>query len=272
MTTVLFSLPVHESNETIRDTIDNVRRFNGPDHPIMIHVNLVWDGFDSTITELPNVYVNPRRWHTQHAHSQVPTHVSNFQQAEQLGLSFTHMAILHTSELFVRTGMPEHIAAYDHSLWFTPETQPTDPHWPPMQRLRAALPGLPHYLGNLQEGCWWSRALFTEIAKISAVNNNLADFVSSVALEEAYFPTISWLLTDGKNFTHPYCAFKHDQHFLGDTQFIDLIRAGEPVTFWQPHNFVYDYAPFPSTGIYSVKRIARDLNDPIRHYVRNLPV
>jgi hypothetical protein len=269
MATVLFSLPVHESNETIRDTIDNARRFNGPDHPIMIHVNRSWEGFDTSIAELPNVHVNPKRWHTQHAHSQVPTHVTNFQRAVELGLTFTHMAILHTSELFVREGMSNHIAPYDHSLWFTPDTQPVDPSWPPMHQLRVAMPGLLHYLGNLQEGSWWSRALFAEIARISAVDNRLSDFVSSVALEEAWFPTISWWLTAGQNYSHPYCAFKHDEHFLSDTGFVDDIRAGRPITFWQPHNFVYDYAPFPSQGLYSVKRIARDLADPMRSYIRN---
>jgi hypothetical protein len=90
------------------------------------------------------------------------------------------------------------------------------------------------------------------------------------ALEECLFPTLSWFLTNGKNHTNPYCAFKHDQHFLSDPQFVDDIRAGRPVTFWQPHNFVYDYAPFPSQGLYSVKRINRDLADPMRSYIRQL--
>ena len=270
MATVLFSLPVHESNETIRDTIANVRRFIGTDHPIMIHVNRAWAGFDDSITTLANVYVNPSRWYTQHAHSQIPTHVTNFQRAVELGLDFTHMAILHTSELFVREGMPEHISPYDHSLWFTPDTQPIDPTWPPMLRMRSALPGLEHYLGNLQEGSWWSKSLFAEMVQITAERHSISDFVTSVALEESYFPTLSWLLTGGKNHAHPYCAFKHDEHYLQDTLFVDDIRAGKPVTFWQPHNFVYDYAPFPSTGIYSVKRIARDLDDPMRQYIRQL--
>jgi hypothetical protein len=134
------------------------------------------------------------------------------------------------------------------------------------------MPGAAHYLGNLQEGSWWSRSLFAEIAHITAVKHSLGDFVSSVALEEAYFPTLCWLLTGGKNYIHPYCAFKHDQHYLTDRQFVDDIRAGTPVTFWQPHNFVYDYAPFPSQGLFSVKRIARALDDVMRTYIRNLSV
>ena len=270
MATVLFSLPVHESNETIRDTIYNVRRFNGIDHPIMIHVNLAWADFDHTITELPNVYANPHRWHTQHAHSQIPTHVSNFQHAAQLGLDFTHMAILHTSELFVREGMPTHIAPYDHSLWFTPDTQPIDPNWPPMVMARQIWRGFDCYLGNLVEGNWYSRAMFTEMAKFIDSLHSLQQLVLPYALEECLFPTLSWHISKGSNFTHPYCAFQNDVQYISDRSFVDDIRAGNPVTFWQPHNFVYDYAPFPATGIYSVKRIARDIADPMRSYIRQL--
>ena len=270
MATVLFSLPVHESNETIRDTIANVRRFNGPDHPIMIHVDANWGGFDPSIAELGNTYVNPQSWPTHHAHSQIPTHVSNFSSAVQLGLSFTHMAILHTSELFVRTGMSDHIGAHAHSLWFTPHTQPVDPSWPPLLQARRIWPDLGTYLGNLIEGSWYHRDLFDAMSRYITNSYDLSQLVLPWALEECLFPTLSWQLAQGSSFANPYCAFKHDQHFLSDTQFVDDIRAGRPVTFWQPHNFVYDYQPFPSHGIYSVKRIARDLNDPVRSYVRQL--
>ena len=270
MATVLFSLPVHESNETIRDTINNVRRMVGWQHPIVIHVDANWSGFDPSFVYEHNVYVNPQRWPTQHAHCQIPTHVSNFQHAVELGLTFTHMAILHTSELFVRSGMPEHISGYEHSVWFTPESQPRDPNWPPMWHAAQTWQGLPYYIGNLVEGSWYSRDLFAEMSRFILRFHTLDQLVLPYALEECLFPTLSCLLTNGKNHTHPYCAFKHDEHFLSDTQFVDDIRAGNPVTFWQPHNFVYDYKPFPSHGLYSVKRMARDMDDKIRSYIRQL--
>lgn len=271
MSTILFSLPAHENNDTVRDTIANVRKFNGYDHPIMIHADANWHSFDGSIADNDaNVWMNPQRWPTQHAHCQIPTHVSNFQQAVRLGLPFTHMAILHTSELFVRPGLSQHIAPYDHSLWFTSDTQPQDPSWPPMLHVRHMWPGLPAYLGNLIEGSWYRRELFAEMVRCITARYSLAHLVLPCALEESLFPTLSWLITGGKGYTHPYCAFRHDQHFLSDTQFIDDIRNGDPVTFWQPHNFTYAYAPFPSQGLYSVKRIARNVDDKIRSYIRLL--
>jgi len=270
MTTVLFSIPVHESNDTIRDTIVNVRRFAGSDHPIMLHVSAGWHGFDAGIAKLPNVHVNPRRWPTGHAHSQVPTHVSSFLQAEGLGLRFNRMVIMHTSELLIREGMSDHISAYDHSAWFTPDTQPRDSLWPPMNHVKQLAPGFDHYLGNLLEGSWYDRTLFHDMCAWIMRRWSLNDLMLPVALEESLFPTLAWDLTRGGWYAHPYCAFKHDQHFLSDRQFIEDIRAGRPVTFWQPHNFVYAYAPFPSQGIYSVKRIDRRVEDPMRMMVRQL--
>jgi hypothetical protein len=270
MATVLFSLPVHESNETIRDTIANVRRFNGPDHSVMIHVDANWQGFDHSIADIDYVYVNPMRWPTGHAHSQIPTHVSNYMHATKLGLTFSHLAILHTSELFVRDGMSDHINDYAHSLWFTANDQPVDHGWPPLIHVSRIWPELDTYLGNLIEGSWYHRDLFDAMTRYILHRFDLAQLVLPYALEECLFPSLAWRLAKSQPYTNPYCAFKHDQHFLSDRAFVDDIRLGKPVTFWQPHNFVYDYAPFDSNSIYSVKRIARDLADPIRSYIRQL--
>jgi hypothetical protein len=95
----------------------------------------------------------------------------------------------------------------------------------------------------------------------------LEDLQLPWAAEEVFFPTLSWHLSGGKNFTHPYCAFHHEDHFIKDRILIDGIRNGKDVTFWQPQNFVYDWKPVPSEGLFSVKRISRDLDDPIRIYL-----
>ena len=270
MVTLLFSLPVHEGNETIRDTIANVRKHNGEQHHIMLHVSRHWDGFDSTIADLPRVHVNPMRWPTGHAHSQVPTHVSNVKHAESLSLPFTHVVILHTSELFVRAGMSAHVGRYEFSTWFTPSTQPTDITWPPMNHAKALFGWGSEALGNLIEGSWWSRQLFNRMSQWILDRAGLEQWVLPVALEECVFPTLAWHLSGGANHTHPYCAFKHDQHFLTDTSYVDDIREGRPIIAWQAQNFTYDWQAITSDGFYSVKRIARDIDDPMRRYIRSL--
>lgn len=279
MTAVLFSVPVHESNETILTTISNVRRFNGLQHHIMLHVDANWDGFDPGLFNIQNVHINPVRFPTYHAHSQVATHLSNFRRGLDMKLDFQFFAVLHTSEMFIRRGMHDSIAFTDHSLWFTPDNQPHEMSWPPLANAVATgmFKGLfqanriENYLGNLIEGSWWRKELFMEISRWAERNYNLDEMGWGWAAEEVFFPTLAWHLGGSELITkHPYCAFKHDEHYLQDKQFVDDIRANRPVTFWQPHNFTYGYAPFPSNGLFTVKRIARDITDPMRVYISYL--
>jgi hypothetical protein len=270
MSLILFSIPVHENNDVIRDTIDNIRQFAGAEHPIMLHVSRGWPGFDHSIATEPNVWINPQRWPTAHAHSQIPTHVTNFCHAVDLGLPFTHMVIMHTSELLIRQGMPNHIAPHAHSLWFTPETQPHDARWPPGIMVRHWWPGFAHYLGNLVEGSWYARDLFADMSQWIKQQPALWDAVHPQALEECLFPTLTWHLAGGRDPAHPFCAFKHDTHFVQDVTWPQRIVDGQPVVIWQPNNFVYNWQPWPSTALYSIKRVSRDLDDPVRDWVRSL--
>jgi hypothetical protein len=127
-----------------------------------------------------------------------------------------------------------------------------------------------HYLGNLIEGSWWSRELFQEMYDWTTRHYELSELQLPWAAEECFFPTLAWHILGGGVHKHPYCAFHHADHYLPDTSLVDDIRAGNDVTFWQPHNFVYDYAPYPSKGLFSVKRVARDQTDPIRYYISYL--
>lgn len=272
MTEVLFSVPVHESNDTIMGTIANARRFNGLQHRFMLHVDANWDGFDHSITTIHGVHVNPQRWPTQHAHSQIATHMSNFKAAVDMGLDFAYVAILHTSEMFVRRGMHDHIYGTDHAIWFTPDTQPHAMSWPPMDNAMAMklfqdlFPAgdRDRYLGNIIEGSWWRRELFQEMYDWTVAHYELSQLQFSWAAEECFFPTLAWHLSGGGVHKHPYCAFHHADHYLPNMDLVHAIRAQQPVTYWQPHNFVYDYQPTSSAGLFSVKRINRDMTDPIR--------
>jgi hypothetical protein len=275
MTSILFSIPAHERPEIVAGTIANARKMNGLGHHFVVHASASWTDFDPNDIDMPGVHYNPIRWSTGHAHSQIPTHITNFLYGLELGLDFQYFAVLHTSEMFVRGGMPQHISGTDHSLWFTPDTQPREMNWPPLAHAFGIGmfkdlfdPRDPHnYLGNLIEGSWWSRELFQEIVNWTTAHYSIDKMLFPWAAEECYFPTLSWHLTNGKNFKHPYCAFHPDVHFLEDTQMVDDIRAGLPVNIWQPHNFVYNWAPSSSDSLFSAKRISREPDDPVRVYI-----
>lgn len=275
--TILFSLPVHESNDVVRDTIANARKYN-PDSVFMLHVSAGFADYDISIEKIPGVFANPIRFPTVHAHSQVPTHLTNYAHAHNLGLSFTHLCVLHTSEMFVKPGMQDHIKDLDYSLWFTDATQPRVGVWPPWTQSYANQtfrdlfdPYDPsYYLGNLIEGNYFRRELFHEIVLWTQRHYNIMDMIWPYAAEEVFFPTLANHFGGGKNFGHPYCCFHHKTHFVDNTQDVDDIRANRDATFWQPNNFVYNKVPFPSKNLYSIKRISRELSDPVRSYINSL--
>lgn len=276
---ILFSLPVHESNEVVRDTIANARAYN-PGCRFVLHVSAAFKDFDDSIGDDSDVWVNPMRFPTVHAHSQVPTHLTNYIHAHNAGIPFTHLCILHTSEMFVKPGMYDHIKDLDYSLWFTDATQPRVGVWPPwvnsyQNRVFKDLfdPQDPsHYLGNLIEGNYFRRELFHEIVMWTRQHYNIMDMLWPWAAEEVYFPTLANHFGGGRNFGHPYCCFHHKTHFVDNTKDVDDIRANKTVTFWQPNNFVYNKVPFPGLHLYSIKRISRESTDPIRSYINSLPV
>jgi hypothetical protein len=277
--TVLFSLPVHEHNHVVRDTIENAKRYN-PDSVFVLHVSAAFSDFDFSIGEQDGVLINPVRFHTVHAHSQVPTHITNYIHAYNCGVDFSHLAVLHTSEMFVKKGMSDYIDNLDYSIWFTDATQPRVGVWPPwVQSFNNKVfktlfdPYDPsYYLGNLIEGSFYRRELFHKIAEWTVNNYDVMNMLWPYAAEEVYFPTLANFFGGGKRFGHPYCCFHHKTHYVDNTQDVDDIRANRMVTFWQPNNFVYNKIPFPSLNLYSIKRISRDANDPIRHYINSLPL
>ena len=276
---ILFSLPVHEHNDVVRDTISNARRFN-PNSFFVIHASAAFTDFDQSIGDIDGVIINPLRFHTVHAHSQVSTHITNYIHAYNSGLNFTHLSVLHTSEMFVKKGMYDYVKSLDYSLWFTNATQPRVGVWPPWINSfnNKVFKDLfdPHdpsyYLGNLIEGNFFRQELFHKIAEWTVNNYDVTNMMWPYAAEEVYFPTLANFFGGGKNFGHPYCCFHHKTHYVDNYTDIDDIRANKMVTFWQPNNFVYNKIPFPSLHLYSIKRINRELHDPVRHYINSLPV
>lgn len=276
--TVLFSIPVHERNEVIQDTLNNARRYN-PGCLFVLHVSANFPDFDPSIVNQPDVLINPVRFPTEHSRtSHVPLHLTNYRYAADCGFSFDHVCILHTSEMFIKTGMEDYIKNYAYSLWFDQDTQPRVDIWPPFhvsfthQIFQDLFDGSdPHnYVGNVIEGHWWQRELFEAMWQWTTAHYDVMNMLWPYAAEEVYFATLSHHIAKGEKFSHPYNCFHHKTHYVDNTRDVDDIIANRDVVFWQPNNWVYNKIPFPSRNLYSIKRINRDLNDPIRRYINNL--
>jgi hypothetical protein len=278
--TILFSTPVHESNEVIRDTLANARKYN-PGCIFVLHVSGGFSDFDFSIGDDPDVLINPMRFHTIHSQtSHVPLHFTNYKYAVDQNAAFDEVCILHTSEMFVKYGMEDYIKQYEYSLWFNQDDQPRVNIWPPFTisyrnkifRDLFDANDKRNYLGNVIEGHWWSRQLFERMYEWTILRYDIMDMLWPFACEEIYFATLSHHLSDNKNYSHPYNCFHHKTHYVDNIPDVDDIRANKDVIFWQPNNFRYLKWSFPSKNLYSIKRINRDLNDPIRMYINSLDI
>jgi hypothetical protein len=278
MKTILFSIPAHENQAVLDDAIANARKWNGEHHQFIIMANATWSDFDPAQLKTPGVWLNPHRITSKHGNAHIVHHIMNFQVAVANKLEFDYFAVMHTNELFVRQGLTDRITQSDYALWFGPDSQPHEMAWPALRnayqdRLFKDLfdgSDLHNYLGNLIEGSWWSRELFQEIVDWSMANYSYDQLWFDWAAEECYFPTLAYHLSGRSPFLTPYCAFNHNSHDIMHTEFIDAVRSNSALTFWQPHNFVYQWAPVSTDGIFSVKRIARRMDDPVRSYIRSL--
>lgn len=276
--TILFSLPCHKDNDTVRDTLNNARKYN-PGCIFVIHVSATFRDFDMSIGDAPDVFINRKRFPTLHSMtSHVPLHLTNYRYAIEQGANFDYVCILHTSEMFIKYGMEDYIKNYDYALWFNQDNQPRTKIWPPyaisfhakiFKDLFDAKD--PHnYLGNVIEGHWWKRELFEAMYQWTAAHYNIMEMLWPYACEEVYFATLSHHLSTTKNHSIPYNAFHHKTHYIENIIDVDDIRNNEMVTIWQNNNWVYNKIPISSKNLYSIKRINRDINDPIRKYINSL--
>jgi len=276
--TILFSTPVHENNDNIRDTLANARKYN-PNCVFVLHVSANFKDFDYSIGNTPDVLINPIQFATVHSQtSHVPLHFTNYKHAVDNNIDFDYVCVLHTSEMFIKPGMEDYIKNYAYSLWFDQDTQPRVSIWPPFQvsytnRIFQDLfdgSDPRNYVGNLIEGHWWKRELFEKMYQWTAAHYDIMQMLWPYACEEVYFATLGHHLAKGQPFGHPYCCFHHKNHYVDNTQDVDDVRANKDVVFWQPNNWVYNKVPFPGRHLYSIKRINRDLDDPIRKYINSL--
>jgi hypothetical protein len=275
---ILFSVPVHENNDVVRDTLNNARKYN-PGCIFVLHVSLGFHDFDFSIGEYSDVLINPIRFRTVHSRtSHVPLHFTNYIHAVNKQVNFNQVCILHTSEMFIKYGTEEYIKQYPYALWFGPNEQPRVDTWPPyiISFSHKIFKGLfdgndPHnYVGNLIEGHWWNRELFEKMYNWTIKHYDMMLIDWPYACEEVFFATLGHHLSENKNYGIPYCGFYNKIHYVNDINDINDIRENKDVVIWQNNNWTYMKVPFPSKNLYSIKRISRELNDPIRRYINSL--
>lgn len=241
---VLFIVPAHESNDCLEDTINNVRKYNQDIEPLFaIHVNVGFKDFDEKrFTQKNIVFMHCKDdMSGVKFESQLSPLIRTYKLAkESFGVDFEYVKIFHTSELFVRHGFYNYIKDFDTA--FDTRTDGLPQRYYPIFDMKLFDKEDDIYYQGVELG-FFSGEIFDKIVeechKFKVGVEKLNKYFNFTPIEEVVLPTIAvkYAKTIGRN----------TLIFVSDFNNINL----------EPHHF-------------SVKSVPRDINHPLRVYVRNL--
>ena len=267
MINLVISIPVHEKAEIVIDQIVNLKHYC-PTSAIVIHISNSFNWKDSLLNEeeflsviqsFENVFVNPTRLNTARAEI-IHTHISNFEYITQI-LDFEYFGMNASNELFVRPMPPikdcDLCACIDGILKFLKSD-----YWYGRLLKDEYIYKLVDYLGNTIddvcksqiEGSFYRKRLFQQIIDVINKIYSYKDTSNQDRIvyprEEFYFSTVAHLLNKTAHFKvrqpNYTCVFWENKMYLPTTEQIMNIVQGK------------------MDGRYSIKRVLRDINDPVR--------
>jgi len=294
---ILISIPVHEKPDVILSQIENIKRFV-PSAMVVIHPALQfveeYPSFPSEFAKFDHVVINDNPLYTGFG-MVLKCHVSNFNYAQKVGLPFTHFCFHASNEIFVRKGVEHYIARHDYGFF--------------QERLNSGRIGFsqwktefdndliyrnvmreggraPTRFASQVEGTFYPRAAFEDFIRcfmrygwaeirwpfryvhgthrklITLMdrlqrNPNRRKYIGqfSYPTEEFYQP--NFFSSACPHPANPYCYMNWKENLLVTRADIDSIRAGG-VPSGEYHE------------CYSVKRINRNVHDPLRIMIQLL--
>jgi len=255
---VVVSLPGHERPEIVINQIQNVQYYM-PEAVIVLHISAFfeWNGTENmNVFKLDNVLINPERIPTVYGQGMLPdVHNSNFKFALK-NTDFDYFTMHSSNDMFIKNGVKEYIANYDagvnqmmvqiHTDWPQKLFAEKDPV---LAQLMKHL-NIPEMIGSQIEGTFYKTEIFKEmVEEIERFYSYKIEGIPYYAREELYYPIVASKFV--KNFGIPYTYMKLDGPIPIDM--IDDIRS---------NNIMPD--------IYNVKRVLRDMSNPVRVYINSL--
>lgn len=282
---VVFSIPAHESVAVVHDTVRNIKRYC-PSAKIVLHAN---PGFseltEDAISAYDFVYLNPVRHPFAWGESLINIHHSNFRHALTLIEDFDYFCLYSSNQMFVCDGFEDHIAQYRAGVQLLPSPKYYCEHLRSSNRFRDFM--MEFFLDRIYKGHWegsyFAKELFEKIDH--AMSKYFLMDGLAMHLEEFVYPMLVSKFCQKSEISSPACyvdigIHKGLRHL--DIAVVDeivsrskglklsgLIRARKIDNIIR--YVMRDIAIYRSVSdIFMVKRVARDMHDPLRKYINNL--
>lgn len=288
----VYKLSPDKSNvpAVINNNLDNYFKFN-PGCNVVMHVNAEYKDFEWE--DIPNVLVSPKRFVIKHGQCQLSSILTMFKHAVDSGIDFDYVTINHSGEMYVKPGAYEYMKQFDIGIWHGPLSDvknQTIAHWPPFQLISQELPKnfdffdnlfysgtIQNYCASQLEGSFYKREIFQKIYDWFAARYDIERLNEwPVYMEEIMIPTLAYHLCMGKVGT-PVCAFyiEGGHKTLDNWEYVQNVIDGKNVIAWGADNLPFwanRILSTPTSGkdLYTIKRINRIIDDPIRVAITNL--
>lgn len=278
---ILFSLPVHERPDIVRDQIENISYFC-PGSLVVLHISsgatVDKDEFRRHC-DFENVLINPNSYDTIWSGGIMHTHIGNFMHAVEVGAEFDTIMLISSNELLVKPGLSDYVSRYDIGAQTEVFDKSTD--WgvfredflnsDAMQGFLKHL-GLPLFFGGQAEGQFMTKKIFAHLVQAYAAGGFPMGPVG-FPIEEVILPTVAarYSMT-GTDIALPITLCDYCTNLPISEDIINQVRSGRgalfakrvPKALRSPH-----IGASVLGGIFAVKRIPREDCD-LRRYVRGL--
>ncbi|MBC7979060.1 MAG: hypothetical protein H7Y36_00685 [Armatimonadetes bacterium] len=293
---ILISLLVHEKPEVVLDQIANFKKY-APEALIVIHpARQFVESSDilETLKGIEGVWLNPKPFYTGFG-LVLKCHVSNFLFAREAGIPFTHFCLHASNDMLVRPGMEDYVRRHDfgffqHDLssdsvlfsFWIPDFQKDHAY----RKIMRDIGALPTNLASQVEGTFYPNEAFDSFAHlvkrhawcefpwlpgyVQGSNLPLVNFLNKLgqtrerrkymgkyAYPREEFYQANFFSTICRSPAAPYCFMNWEAELKVTAKDIGDIRDGI-IPMGQ-----YD-------ALFAVKRINRDLNDPMRKLIGSL--
>jgi len=298
---IVFSILVHEKLEIVLDQINNFKKFN-PESVIVIHLSKSFRSqINSQICDLEiirNVYINPISLDTGIGdNSQLFGHIENIRYVLKKSFYFDYVSLHASNDMFVRTGLDLYMRNFEVGStnfqitkkkdWIQGKSAINDRV---LQRiLKDNSKSVEDLRGSQVEGLFMNKDIVIKVIDVFD-NYNISSnvtllgelmrrlfrsryirkiiifFNSSLfyAKEEVYFATIMNLFAH--KFGQPYVYVNWVKNLNIDVEDIIAIRNSDWSFFYHKLNENSN----SKRVFYAVKRVQRDVNDPIRQYINSI--
>ena len=125
---LLFSIPVHEKQDIINNTLENIFHFN-PNSKIILHINKTFQDFDPSLSQYNNLFINKTNIDYTKGGDLLAYHISNFDYCIKNNISFEYFILSASNELYIKRGSNIYIEKVKNGLQIVKQNEDFTVDW-----------------------------------------------------------------------------------------------------------------------------------------------